>query len=118
MLTTATGKSILAMLDDEQVRSIYEASRERLEAQDAAASIPTLSELKNELQAVSSRGYATTSSWRDGVFATGAAIVDPSGRPIAAISISTPENRSSEEARAQHAHLLLVHAAQINERMH
>ncbi|WP_336066431.1 IclR family transcriptional regulator [Nitratireductor rhodophyticola] len=114
MLVTATGKAILANLPEDEVNVIYEATCVR---EEAGMFIPMKDALAQELAEVRLLGYATTSSWRDGVFATGVAITGPSGNPIAALSISTPETRSSDESRRKHALLLLEHAGQINEKL-
>lgn len=114
MLVTATGKAILAKLPADEVDVIYEATCERREA---GAFLPMRDALEQELAEVRLLGYATTSSWRDGVFATGVAITGPSGNPVAALSISTPETRSNDESRRQQALLLLDHVRQINEKL-
>ncbi|EKF18584.1 IclR family transcriptional regulator [Nitratireductor pacificus] len=114
MLVTATGKAILARLSTEEVDAIHAATVER---NDPGTPVPQRDALELELEEVRRLGYATTSSWRDGVFATGVAIIGPSGGPIAALSISTPETRSDEENRRTQAQLLLDHGRQINERL-
>ena len=117
MLVTATGKSILAKLPREEVEAMYAAASARAAAAGTAASLPGFESLLEELEAIAQRGYATTSSWRDGVFATGIAVCDHNQRPVAGLSISVPASRSTEESRALHARLLLEHERQINEKL-
>lgn len=114
MLVTATGKSILALLPPEEVRSIHAAALVRTAREKV---LPTLDEMLSELDEIAKRGYATTSSWRDGVFATAVAICDQSGRPVAGLSISVPVSRVTDDGRAQHAQHLLEHVSQIAEKL-
>lgn len=117
MLVTATGKSILARLPRAEVASMHAVALERRAAGSAQPTLPQLETLLAELDAIAERGYATTSSWRDGVFATGVAICDQGQRPVAGLSISVPASRSSDDARALHARLLLEHVVQISEKL-
>lgn len=117
VLATATGKAILAHMEKIDIEQIYEDALGTESMLSAGGTAPTLADLLVELRHIAAAGYATTSTWREGVFATGAAIVAPDGRPIAAISISTPGSRASEDSRALHARLIVSAARQISERL-
>ncbi|AMS44783.1 transcriptional regulator (plasmid) [Aminobacter sp. Y103A] len=117
VLVTATGKAMLAQMPEADIERIYsEAVKADSQASAVSAALP-LGELLVELRGIASRGYATTASWRDGVFATGAAISGPDRRPIAAISISTPAARATAEARTAHAELIVAAVSQIAEHL-
>lgn len=118
VLATATGKAILAHMDPDDIAQIYGDALDAESTLSAGGTTPALEDLLAELAHIAALGYATTSTWREGVFATGAAILAPDGRPIAAISISTPGSRASEDSRAMHARLIVSAASQISERLH
>jgi IclR family transcriptional regulator, acetate operon repressor len=87
---TATGKAILAALPSKEADAIL---REPI-PQRAPASITDPAALKRELQTIRETGYAVTQGGnRHNVGAVGAAIVDGSHRPFAALSISGPITR-------------------------
>lgn len=117
VLVTATGKAMLSRMSDAEVARIYAVAAGAASQAVAAADAPALPDLLAELATARAQGYATTASWRDGVFATGAAIVGSDGRPIAAISISTPSVRAGEEARTQHAEMIVSAARSISEHL-
>lgn len=117
VLVTATGKAILAHMGRDEVEQIYAEARGVESTLSAGRALPTLAELFVELDQISAAGYATTSTWREGVFATGAAILAPDGRPISAISISTPASRADESSRNLHSQLIVAAARQISERL-
>lgn len=117
VLVTATGKAILACMNRAEVERIYAEALKTESLSSAEGRAPALEELLAELRQVAADGYATTSSWREGVFATGATILAPDGRPIAALSISTPGSRAAAENRIQHKNLIVKAARQISERL-
>ncbi|WP_240232540.1 IclR family transcriptional regulator [Devosia lacusdianchii] len=117
VLSTATGKAILSCLGEDEVARIY---REAVKAESQSVAIappPPIDELMRELAEIAARGYATTTSWRQDVFATGAVIAATDRRPIAAVSVSTPAGRATVENRALHAQLLPIAALQISEHL-
>lgn len=117
VLVTATGKAILSQFDSSEIERVYAEAVTADSQASAVSAPPSLSHFRIELDEIAGRGYATTTSWRDGVFATGAAIQGPDHRPIAAISISTPAVRATDEAKDAHAKLILLAASQIGERL-
>lgn len=117
ILATATGKAVLASLPRATIEEIHSISL-AASPDPSSASQPTLEELLSELEEIRARGYATTSSWRDGVFATGVAIARPGDPPLGALSISAPSSRVPEETQALHASLLLEAQRQIVDSLH
>jgi DNA-binding IclR family transcriptional regulator len=92
---TAVGKAMLAYLPAQQVDDILlRHGMQRFTPQ----TITTPVELKAELRAVLERGYSIDNEEvEEGVRCLGAAVLDHSGRPLAAISVSAPSFRISEE---------------------
>ncbi|WP_051332496.1 IclR family transcriptional regulator [Cucumibacter marinus] len=115
VLVTATGKALLAQLSPAEQAEIHASASVKLLDDFPGIQVPDLAALQTELREIAARGYATTTSWREGVYATGAAILDKHGRAVASISISTPESRMTDEKKKEHAQLLIEHCAQIRE---
>ena len=115
VLSTATGKAMLSCMDADEVARIYKEAVKAESQSVAVAPPPSLDALLAELAEIAARGYATTTSWRQDVFATGAVITAADRRPIAALSVSTPAGRATPENRALHAQLLPIAAQQISE---
>jgi IclR family KDG regulon transcriptional repressor len=92
---TAVGKAMLAELSDAEVSGIVR--RWGLKAI-TANTITTAAELKAELRAVRSRGYAIDDEEKEeGLRCVGAAVRGHSGRLFAAMSISGPAFRMTKE---------------------
>lgn len=90
MTLTATGKAILAAMDDAELETFL---KPPLPSR-TPTSITSPEELRLELAEVRRKGYATTfGTNRARVGAVGAAILDAVGQPFAAISISGPTSR-------------------------
>lgn len=117
VLSTATGKAILSYMSEVDLARIYAEAVNAESQASAVAPPPALPDLIRELQDIAACGYATTTSWRQEVFATGAAITGLDRRPIAALSISTPAGRATPENKALHARLLPVAAKEISEHL-
>lgn len=117
VLVTATGKAMLALLPDAEVARIYAEAAHAASQANAIEPPPALANLLEELHGIAERGYATTAAWREGVFATGAAIHTSDNRPLAALSVSTPSARATPEARALHAELIRRAARQISDNL-
>jgi IclR family transcriptional regulator, acetate operon repressor len=89
----ATGKAILACLDDTEIATQLP---ERLDAL-TSATITSRAALLRELSAVRARGWATNvGEWERSVVAVAAAVV-VDGRPRAAVSVSTTPDRLPPE---------------------
>lgn len=94
--TSAAGKAIMAALPTDRVEEIIE--RRGLSAQ-TERSIGNRDELFEELETVRRQGYALNlEETTKGVHAVGAAVTDPEGVPIGALSVSGPANRFDEAA--------------------
>ena len=91
---TSSGKAILACLPEAEVTALLGEGLER----STDRTIVDLERLHEDLRAIRERGYALNAAeWRNDVAATAAAILDPIGRPIAALSISMPLHRFPAE---------------------
>jgi DNA-binding IclR family transcriptional regulator len=92
---TAVGKAILAYLSPSQVEAIVR--KQGLNAM-TAKTITSFVELKKELGAIRERGYAIDNEEiEEGVRCVGCVVRGFSGEPLAAISISAPAFRLTEE---------------------
>jgi len=75
-----------------------------------------LDNLKSELEAIRLRGYATNfEEWREGVRGLGAAIFDQNSMAVAAVGLSAPANRLSDERMKQLGHLVFETAKKITQ---
>lgn len=91
---SASGRAMLSHLPDAEVRAVVDASV------DAEALLAELAEIRE-------RGYAlNVAMWNADVAAAGAAVLDPGGRPVAALSISMPLHRFPEEIREEYGELV------------
>jgi DNA-binding IclR family transcriptional regulator len=88
---TAVGKAMLAWLPEKEVDDIL---RRHGLPRMTPNTIGTPAELKSELERVRQRGYAIDNEEvEEGVRCLGAAVLDHTGRPIAALSVSAPAFR-------------------------
>lgn len=88
--TSASGKATLAAMPDEVVKSILERDLEKV----MPNSITDANQLLHQVLEARERGYAVNiSENRAHVCAVGAAVIDPAGRPVAAVAISMPDIR-------------------------
>ena len=106
---TASGKAMLAWHPD--ARAMIRRANQQLEKSLRVAS----SDLMAELAQIRQQGYAE-SSFRPGVVSFGAPVMGQAGGAPAAISVSAPESRLSEEKRADIIEHLLHTCAEIAER--
>ena len=105
---TSAGKALLALLPKEAFRRLY-----RNEELDHATekSITSRSDLERDLQKIRRAGYATNFGESEPeIHAVGAAIVDPLGRPRAALALAAPRPRLGP-ANVQAVAALVVRAA-------
>lgn len=94
---TSAGKALLAELRPEQVRSLY--GEKSLPIQ-TVHSLHSIGELETALDRVRAQGYATNhEESEDGVGSIAIALLDATGRPVAAIAIAVPVNRMSAKVQ-------------------
>lgn len=87
---TATGKAILAAMDDERRRALVPDRLERI----GPAAIEDPEELEADIRRTRDRGYAVAvEELEEGFAAVGAAIHDPTGNATAAVSLGGPSTR-------------------------
>jgi IclR family acetate operon transcriptional repressor len=104
---SGSGRAVLSRLPEAEVRSMLGDRLERFSEQ----TITDPDVLVAELRAVRERGYAVADrSWRAGVGAVAAAVVDAAGRPAGALAVSVPQQRF-DAARARELGPLAVAAA-------
>jgi DNA-binding IclR family transcriptional regulator len=87
----AAGKSILAMLADDEVdRRLGEGPLERF----GPRTTTNRARVKSELAAIRKRGYAVSvEEINEGITGVGIALLSPNGRPLGAISVTGPTAR-------------------------
>lgn len=91
---SSSGKAILAWLEEGEVRSMLGTALERF----TDLTVTDVDSLLIELKRVRSRGYALNpGEWRTDVASCGAPLLDQTGRPVGALSISMPAHRFPEE---------------------
>lgn len=105
---TATGKSILANFDDEQLKYLIITNADSLSKNGIEPRV-----LEEELDQVRQDGFSTTRQWRSDVFATAAAILGEGKQPLAAISISAPASRVGESELVSYPTLVRDAAREI-----
>lgn len=105
---SASGKAMLSRMPEADLRALLADPLERSTRQ----TVTDLEQLLAELADVRERGYAVNvGGWRDDVSAVGAPIVDTGGRPVAAVSVSTPSHRLPPDIRPRYGEL--VHDAAV-----
>lgn len=96
---TGVGKAILAYLSDQEVEEIWNTSDVHSITE---KTIIDLNVLKEQLALIRPRGYATDNEENErGVFCLAAPIFNWQGEPIAAVSISAPLDRMTDEAQSR-----------------
>lgn len=94
-LTTASGRAMLAALPQAQVRALY-ADRDAF-ALDAKGAPASLSSLRQLLVDVRRRGWATEQGEvSEGLSSVAMAVVDGTGHPVAAVTVTFPEAERTE----------------------
>jgi IclR family transcriptional regulator, acetate operon repressor len=110
---TSGGTAIMALLEDDEVGELLRCEL----AEFADAPLPDVAELRREIAQTAKRGYALngSSSWyRPHVASIGAAVRDPLGRPIAAVTLAVPETRYRRDQENTLAPLVVAAAAEIS----
>ncbi|MBE6939707.1 MAG: IclR family transcriptional regulator [Ruminococcaceae bacterium] len=99
MYCTAMGKSILALLPETEVRTIW--SRTQV-VKLTANTICTYGAMQRELELTAQRGYAVDNEEHEtGVYCIAAAITNFNHQPVGAISISSPISQMDEARKRQ-----------------
>ena len=112
MYCTGVGKSILAHLGEDEVKTIWESTDVQ---QFTDKTLTTLPALLADLQKARERGYAIDDEEHDlGVRCIAAPIFNWKGEPVAAISISAPTARLPEEKAKKLAPRLIQAAEEIS----
>jgi DNA-binding IclR family transcriptional regulator len=87
---SCSGRAVLSRLLEAEALELVGRELERFSDE----TITDPDELLAELRAVRERGYAVArGSWRAGVGAVGAAVLDAAGRPVGALAVSAPQQR-------------------------
>jgi IclR family transcriptional regulator, acetate operon repressor len=87
---SCSGRAVLSRLPETEARALVGDGLERFSDQ----TITDHDALAAELRTVRGRGYAIADqSWRSGVGAVAAAVVDAAGRPVGALAVSAPQQR-------------------------
>ena len=111
MYCTAVGKSILAYLPQDDINKIWE---ETNVIQFTPHTIANYEELAKDLEQVRLKGYAIDHEEHElGVTCVAAPIFNYTGLPVAAISVSFPSTRVSEEQRLGFAEKVMSSAKSI-----
>ncbi|HEU5417742.1 MAG TPA: IclR family transcriptional regulator [Streptosporangiaceae bacterium] len=109
---TASGKALLAALPDAEVAARL-AGQQTLTAL-TGRSITTLSRLLAELTQVRDRGYAiNVEESEEGVASVAVAVRDPQQGPVAALVVSAPVSRMTDDSAARIAAELREHARRL-----
>nr|CTQ98743.1 Transcriptional regulator, IclR family [Kibdelosporangium sp. MJ126-NF4] len=104
---SASGLAMLAHLPPHRVESLALTPHVGVTAVDR----PALAELVAEVR---DRGYAVNlGMWREDVSAVAAAILNPTGNPVAALSISVPTRRFAVEQHAEYGQLVAGAVRQV-----
>lgn len=112
MYCTAVGKSILALLSDSELKEIWEGSTI---LRFTPKTITTFERMRQECRCIRENGYAVDDEEHErGIRCIGTAILDFSGCPIGAISISAPVFRLDDERTREIAPLAMDAAASIS----
>ncbi|NLF26972.1 MAG: IclR family transcriptional regulator [Clostridiales bacterium] len=112
MYCTGVGKAILASLPEKEIREVWETSNVRRFTENTITDFDGMME---ELEKTRRRGYAVDSEEHErGVFCIAAPILDYSGRPRYAISISAPSVRVSDRHQQEFVRLVQHAASEIS----
>lgn len=112
---TATGKAILAKLPPEAALDILRRTKfERM----TGKTLLSVADVQRELVEIRRRGYAEDNEELEyGLVCLGVALVDSTGRPVGAISVSGPAFRMTPENRKSFAQCLIDCGRQISAKL-
>lgn len=106
--STSGGKALLAALSQDDLRALYPRG---LPASGNGNALATLPALVRHLAQVRRRGYATNINESErGITALGCAVVDGTGRTVAAMAVAAPSVRTPRERVAELAPVLVASA--------
>lgn len=112
MYCTGVGKSILAFLPDDEIRAIWQRTKP---VRFTENTITTLSALDADIRLIRQRGYAIDDEEHEaGVRCIAAPILNFSGNPVAAISLSAPAVRLDDAEIQKYAPMVLDAASNIS----
>ena len=112
---TATGKAILAWLPEIELVRVISANGL---TQYTEKSLTTLSGLIEDLRLVRRRGYSIDDEeLKEGVVCIGAALRDPGGAIIGAISMTAPSDTMTKEYRTKIANKMVTAALEFSKRL-
>jgi IclR family acetate operon transcriptional repressor len=107
---SCSGRAVLSRLPDDEVDRLLAEPLERY----SETTIVDRDALAAELRRVRESGYATADrSWRAGVGAVAAAVLDADGRPVGAIAVSVPAQRFGAERAADLGPLAVAAAERV-----
>jgi DNA-binding IclR family transcriptional regulator len=110
---TSSGKAVLALMPKEEQKKLLELPLER----HTESTITGLGELERELQRTRKRGFAIAiEEFEAGAVAVAAALREPSGLPLAAISVSGPAGRLGRKRLTVLGRDLAATAERLSER--
>jgi IclR family transcriptional regulator, acetate operon repressor len=113
--STAVGKAILAALDDTEVAALL--GSQALSRQ-TPHTLTSVEAVLKDLRACRRRGYSIDDEEDfEGVLCVGAAIQDSTGKPVAAVSVTTLKARTSAKRVTQIGTALSAGARQISTRL-
>lgn len=105
----ATGKALLAF----QPPDVVDVTKARKPYTDATITDPL--DLRRELERIRKAGHAVNKGeWREGVFGVAAPILDASGRAVAAIGLSGPQDRFKPKAMKAWTPLVMAAARELS----
>lgn len=112
MYCTGVGKSILAFLPDDEIKAIWQRTKP---IRFTANTITTLSGLETDIRLIRQRGYAIDDEEHEaGVRCIAAPILNFSGSPVAAISLSAPAVRLDDAEIQKYAPMVMDAATNIS----
>jgi IclR family transcriptional regulator, acetate operon repressor len=108
---SCSGRAVLSRLPEAEARALVGDAPERYS--DRTITDPDV--LATELRTVRERGYAIADeSWRSGVGAVAAAVVDAAGRPVGALAVSAPQQRFDADRAAELGDAAVAAAARVS----
>jgi DNA-binding IclR family transcriptional regulator len=112
---TGVGKALLAWLPEREINAIFKGKKL---VRHTPNTITQLKDLQTELKKTAARGYAIDNQERwPGLFCVAVPIFNKSRHVVAAISISWPEMRHSEECMARYRDLVIAAGKEISRRL-
>ncbi len=108
---SSTGKAMLSRMPEAEVRQILGPELQRY----TSATVVDWDVFLSELRVIVERGYATNNrEWHDDIAAVAAPILDKTGAPVAALSISTPASRMTAELVPHYGELVHEAGARVS----